>query len=342
MAAILAGLGEPLGWSLGAFWTLDRDAQRLVCKVLWCRKGFDADAFVTATRDSRVRRRRRLSGQGLGARRGRSRCPTSPSCATSRAQRPPRLSGCARGRHPDPRRRRRLRRDGVLRLAPGGAGRRAARGAADRRRAGRPLARPQAGRGKRELERGTAADDPREHAGGRVAEGRRRATGAGQSRVRGDARRALGGRASGTPMEEVFPPGLAAAMRESDELVDELRASRWRSRRRPSWRTASSRTLLSLKFPLVDANGQPSGVCSVSTDITERKLAADALHTAHLHAVETSQAEVRVRGQHEPRAPHAAERRDRHDRAAAQDGPRRGADASTRRWPSVRARRCCA
>ncbi len=194
MAAILAGLGEPLGWSVGAFWTLDRDAQRLICTVIWRREGFDADAFEAATRD-------RAFGIGVGFP-GRvwelGELVAVPDIArvqllhAHRGRRDCRAVRC--GRHPDPRRRRRLRRDGVLRLAPGGTGRRAARRTAHRRRAGRPLARPQAGRGKRELERGTAADDPREHAGGRLAEGRRRATGAGQPRVRGAARSALGGR----------------------------------------------------------------------------------------------------------------------------------------------------
>ena len=50
--------------------------------------------------------------------------------------------------------------------------------------------------------------------------------------------------------------------------------------------------------------------------------------------------EVRVPGQHEPRDPHAAQRRDRHDRAAARDRARRRSSASTRRPPPTPARRC--
>ena len=50
--------------------------------------------------------------------------------------------------------------------------------------------------------------------------------------------------------------------------------------------------------------------------------------------------EVRVPGQHEPRDPHAAQRRDRDDRAAARRPSSRRSSASTRRPPPTPARRC--
>ena len=52
--------------------------------------------------------------------------------------------------------------------------------------------------------------------------------------------------------------------------------------------------------------------------------------------------QVRVPGQHEPRDPHAAQRRDRHARAAAGHRARRPSSASTRARPRCRATRCSA
>ena len=57
---------------------------------------------------------------------------------------------------------------------------------------------------------------------------------------------------------------------------------------------------------LVDANGEITHVIATGTDITDRRRAL-------AQAVEASRAKSRVPGQHEPRDPHAAERRDRHD-----------------------------
>jgi PAS domain S-box-containing protein len=56
MTQILSGLGEPLGWSFGAFWTLDREQQTMSCTALWHREGLDAAAFAAATKDRRLAR----------------------------------------------------------------------------------------------------------------------------------------------------------------------------------------------------------------------------------------------------------------------------------------------
>ena len=65
-----------------------------------------------------------------------------------------------------------------------------------------------------------------------------------------------------------------------------------------------------VKFPLKDADGDVYAIGTMGTDVTERKRALG-------RGGRGLALEVRVPGQHEPRDPHAAERRDRHDRAAA-------------------------
>ena len=303
MAAILAGLGEPLGWSLGAYWALDREAQRLVCTVLWRREGFDADAFEAATRD-------RALGIGVGFP-GRvwelGELVALPAVGEfsyfSRAEAAATAGLCAAVGIP-------IRdADGVCGVMEFFDSRQAAPDeelldvlltAAEqvgqwlaRRRAEKSVSLSEA-RLRTVLEN-TPAVVSLKDAGGRLV-------------LVNPAFEALLGVLSadviGHSMEEVIPPALAAAMRESDELVTRSGRS-LEVEEEAVMADGEHRTLLSLKFPLVDADGQPSGVCSVSTDITERKLAADALHTAHLHAVETSRlkSEFVANMSHELRTP---------------------------------------
>ena len=63
-------------------------------------------------------------------------------------------------------------------------------------------------------------------------------------------------------------------------------------------------------------------------DITERKRRRGGARAGARRGARGVAAEVRVPGQHEPRDPHADERRDRHDRAAARHRARRASSAS--------------
>ena len=92
-----------------------------------------------------------------------------------------------------------------------------------------------------------------------------------------------------------------------------------------------------------DAAGKPVRMSGVTWDITRRKMTEKSLHAAKeeteaanrelelvaqranqlaLEAESANSAQERVPGQHEPRDPHADERRDRHDLAAARHRPR--------------------
>ncbi len=59
-----------------------------------------------------------------------------------------------------------------------------------------------------------------------------------------------------------------------------------------------TRTYLAVKFAIPAPSGGEVTIAGISTDITEQKRALDA-------ATRGVPAEVRVRGQHEPRDPHA-------------------------------------
>ena len=94
--------------------------------------------------------------------------------------------------------------------------------------------------------------------------------------------------------------------------------------------------------------GKWSASTTVFFDITQRALAEQALRRASRScaaakeaAEDASRAKSRVPGQHEPRDPHADERRARPDRAAARDPARRAAAAVRRDRAAARARRCC-
>ena len=78
-----------------------------------------------------------------------------------------------------------------------------------------------------------------------------------------------------------------------------------------------------VKFPLKAADGSVYATGTMGTDVSERQPRAG-------RGRRGLALEVRVPGQHEPRDPHAAQRRDRDDRAAAGERPRRRSSASTR------------
>jgi PAS domain S-box-containing protein len=75
--------------------------------------------------------------------------------------------------------------------------------------------------------------------------------------------------------EDVLPPSAARTLQREDAAVLEARAPQQLEETIPA--RDGARTYLSLKFPLVDAAGQPYGVCCVATDITERKRAEEAV-----------------------------------------------------------------
>ena len=72
-------------------------------------------------------------------------------------------------------------------------------------------------------------------------------------------------------------------------------------------------------FPIVDeaaVTGEATGAVITFNDITERKRTEDDLAVAHAQAMEASRLKSEFPRQHEPRDPHADERRDRDDRPA--------------------------
>jgi PAS domain S-box-containing protein len=303
MEMILAALGEPLDWSLGAFWTLDRNAQQLVCKALWCRKGIEADAFVAATRDRPLARGTDLPWTvwELGEIVSVPAVAEYPFVARAAAALDAGLCSAVGIPIRDA--------DGICGVMEFFDGRPAPIDAElldvlanASERIGLFFARKQADARVslsearlRTILENTPAVVSLKDAGGRLV------------LVNPAFETLLGVRSAdvvGHTVEEVFPPAQAAAMRTSDELVAGSGRS-LEAEEQIVMADGEQRTLLSLKFPLVDDRGRPSGVCSVSTDITERKLAADALHTAHMHAVETSRlkSEFVANMSHELRTP---------------------------------------
>ena len=303
MGAILAGLGEPLGWSLGAFWTLDRDAQRLLCRAVWRGEGFEADDFEAASRD-------RALGRGMGFP-GRiweldevvwapdvgnyaffTRTDAAVAVGIHAAVGIPirDQDGVCGVMEFFDRRVAPVDQDvlEVLRTASDQIGHFFARKHAEAQ------VRMNEARLRMILENTPAVVSLKDSAGRHVLVNRSFETMLGVSCAE----------VVGRTAEEVFSPTLAAAMRETDELVVSSGKS-LEIEEGAVMADGEQHTLLSLKFPLVDSDGRPAGVCSVSTDITERKLAEDALQTAHGHALETSRlkSEFVANMSHELRTP---------------------------------------
>ena len=86
------------------------------------------------------------------------------------------------------------------------------------------------------------------------------------------------------------------------------------------------------KFPLAYRDGTHYGVAVMGTDVTDRQRAL--ARRGRGHALQD-----RVPGQHEPRDPHADERRDRHDRAAARHARSSAEQRELRRDRSASRRR---
>jgi PAS domain S-box-containing protein len=78
--------------------------------------------------------------------------------------------------------------------------------------------------------------------------------------------------------DDVLPPGVAHLLRRNDGAVLAGAAPRELEETIPE--AESARTFIALKFPLLDATGTAYAICSVATDITERKRADEALRRA--------------------------------------------------------------
>jgi PAS domain S-box-containing protein len=78
--------------------------------------------------------------------------------------------------------------------------------------------------------------------------------------------------------EELLPPDVARMLHGHDLQVLAARAPQELEEIIPA--SDGAHTYLSLKFPLLDAQGVPYGMCCVATDITERKRAEEALQRA--------------------------------------------------------------
>ncbi len=88
---------------------------------------------------------------------------------------------------------------------------------------------------------------------------------------------------------EALPPPVAGALQREDADVLAARAPKELEETLPS--LDGVRTYLSLKFPLLDADGRAYGLCCVATDITERKRTEEALLQAREAAARGRQLE---------------------------------------------------
>jgi len=77
---------------------------------------------------------------------------------------------------------------------------------------------------------------------------------------------------------EIFPPEITAKLHRNDALVFERNAPVEFEEQVPQ--QDGTHTYLSLKFPLYNAQGEAYAVCGISTDISERKTAEEALRAS--------------------------------------------------------------
>jgi PAS domain S-box-containing protein len=78
--------------------------------------------------------------------------------------------------------------------------------------------------------------------------------------------------------KELFHPEMAAAYRENDVAVQQQGP---RQVEELAMHRDSLHTYLSVKFPLLDLDGEPYGICGISTDITEQKKTEAALRRSN-------------------------------------------------------------
>lgn len=74
---------------------------------------------------------------------------------------------------------------------------------------------------------------------------------------------------------DIFPAEQATAYRKADRAVIDKRQAI--EVEEVTYRGNDKRTYVSVKFPLIDSSNQPYALCGISTDITERKTAEEAL-----------------------------------------------------------------
>ena len=98
--------------------------------------------------------------------------------------------------------------------------------------------------------------------------------------------------------------------------------------------------MLTSKVPIRDEMGRLLGIVGIGRDISDRMRAEKEIKRARDAAEAANRAKSDIPRQHEPRDPHADERRHRHDRAAARTRSSTPSSASTPRPSATAATRC--
>ncbi|MEX2624355.1 MAG: ATP-binding protein [Acidimicrobiia bacterium] len=102
---------------------------------------------------------------------------------------------------------------------------------------------------------------------------------------------------------ELFPAETAAVFERNDQIVLEARGPM--EFEETATQEDAAHTYMSTRFPLLDAEGEPYGLCSVSTDITERIRAEEMVRSAQVDAemANLAKSEFLSRMSHELRTP---------------------------------------